>query len=144
MPIFNGSSNILGYKIYKKEIRDRDWNVIYVEKSLHYNDTNVTGGVSQKYMITAINKAGVSINSTEIIATPTALPDSPIKHQDNDNNELFNVRYILLTIILLSIMVFLIISIRSKKKAKQGQLQKKVEDKEPKESKKPEEGSKVD
>jgi len=137
-PIFNGSSNILGYRIYKKEIRDKDWNVIYVENSLHYNDTNVTGGVSLKYMITAINKAGVSINSTEIIATPTATPDSPIKIKDEDNNELFNVRYILLTIILLSIMVFLIISIRSKKKAMKAQKQKKVEKKTNKGTKKAE------
>ncbi len=65
-PVSDGGYPIKGYNIYKNGVL-----VVTVSPNqTYYNDTNVVGGQTYTYYVTAINSAGESNPSNEVQATP--------------------------------------------------------------------------
>jgi fibronectin type 3 domain-containing protein len=75
-PYDNGGSPVTSYNIYRN---DTPGILISVPATqLWYNDTNVLNGVKYIYNVSAVNSIGEGPNSTDVNATPTAVPSAPI------------------------------------------------------------------
>lgn len=72
-PLANGSSPIVGYKIY----RNGTLIAIVPASQLYYNDTSVIDGVKYTYYVTAINSVGESAPSSKVViaSQPATVPE---------------------------------------------------------------------
>lgn len=123
-PSFDGGSPITGYIIYRHfRIVNESIEITKVPADVfNYNDTNVTNGCFYHYYIAAENKVGIGPNTASITANPHIMPDPETETNKEDKKDEddpgFHLRYILLSIILLSVLVVLIIHLLSRMKSK--------------------------
>jgi fibronectin type 3 domain-containing protein len=100
-PDNNGGSDIIYYRIYRKET-DQEWKLIGLHtklSDLSFIDESVQNGIQYSYYVTAVNNIGEGGTSNIVVGTPNSenvIPNSPIitkisLEKDGD------VRYILLT-----------------------------------------------
>lgn len=94
-PPTNGGSPVVGYKIYRNtssggskapsfmvfpvySLRPCEWVCLAsLGNVTSWTDTNVTGGITYLYRITAMNAAGESLQSIEVSATPSSSNELP-------------------------------------------------------------------
>lgn len=69
-----GSSNLIGYKIYKGTSQSSLNIIINLDVQTAYIDTGLTNGVPYYYQISAVNNAGEGAKSNVTTATPSASP----------------------------------------------------------------------
>jgi parallel beta-helix repeat protein len=70
-PSYDGNSSITNYKIYKGITSGLLTFYKLIGKLLYFNDTNVIGGSTYYYRVSALNKIGEGALSNEVFATPT-------------------------------------------------------------------------
>lgn len=71
-PASNGGNSITGYKVYRGTSSPASTLIATLGNSTTYVDTNVTGGTTYYYRVTAINALGESAYSNEANTTPSA------------------------------------------------------------------------
>ena len=78
IPISDGGSRIIMYKIYRSNSSGTGYQSIVGISSTTFTDRGVTNGVTYYYIVSAVNKAGESENTTEVSATiPAVVPSAP-------------------------------------------------------------------
>ncbi len=70
-PADNGGSSINEYRIYRRT-SSSSFSFLISTPNLNYNDTSVNNGETYYYVVTALNLAGESQNSDEVLGNPQA------------------------------------------------------------------------
>ncbi len=75
---WNPSSGATSYRVKRATVSGGPYGVIATPTSTSYTDTSVTSGTTYYYVVSAVNSAGESNNSSEVNATPQVLvPAAP-------------------------------------------------------------------
>lgn len=75
-PVANGGSVITGYKVYRGGSSGGETLLSDVGNVLIFTDSGVRSGTTYYYEVSAVNGAGEGPKTTEVSATPTAVPDT--------------------------------------------------------------------
>ncbi len=79
VPISDGGSQILKYKVHRGSIVNQDEVIEELEPDiLDYNDTSVSNGITYTYNITTVAEVGESPPSNQISSTPMTYPEPPM------------------------------------------------------------------
>jgi subtilase family serine protease len=73
-PLSNGGSSITGYDVYRSTTSGTETLHTKLGVVNSYRDTAVTNGKTYYYVVTAVNRVGGSLISTEASATPATVP----------------------------------------------------------------------
>ena len=78
-PSFTGGLTITGYNVYSSINGGNTFSLVtsVSGSTLSYNNTGLINGQIYYFEVSAINSAGMSLNSTEISATPYTVPSAP-------------------------------------------------------------------
>lgn len=74
---WNGSSGATSYRVKRATASGGPYSVIASPNSTSYTDTGLTNGTTYYYVVSAVNSAGESGNSSQVSATPQATPPAP-------------------------------------------------------------------
>ena len=76
---WNPSSGATSYRVKRATVSGGPYGLIASPTSPGYTDTSVTNGTTYYYVVSAVNAAGESNNSSQVSATPTAVvPAAPM------------------------------------------------------------------
>ena len=87
-PLGNGTSPIIGYRIY----RDNESIATLPAGRLYYNDTSVINGVKYEYYVTAFNSDGESLKSNVVTGVP-GIPGRPVNLTANSGDGYVNITW---------------------------------------------------
>ncbi|UCD92566.1 MAG: right-handed parallel beta-helix repeat-containing protein [Methanobacteriota archaeon] len=77
-PSSNGGSSVTNYRIYRGDISGGETFLVEIGNITTHSDTGLTNGQTYYYQVSAVNGVGEGPLSTEVSATPTKLPGSPV------------------------------------------------------------------
>ncbi len=80
-PSSNGGASITAYNLYRGITSGNEILLTTLATQTFYNDTNVAGGTTYYYKVTAVNIVGESASSNEVSAMPVSSPTPPQKLQ---------------------------------------------------------------
>jgi len=93
-PLDNGGSNIKEYKIYRGPSSGEESYFDSVDESItSYNDNDLTNGQTYYYKISAVNDDGEGEKSSEVSATPLAVPTTPQNFQATETEDHVKLRW---------------------------------------------------
>lgn len=92
-PISDGGLPITHYRIYKGNISGGEIFYVEIGDMVYYNDTNVIGGNTYYYYVSAVNILGEGPLSNEDNATALAFPDAPFNLTSSSGDSYVNLTW---------------------------------------------------
>jgi len=77
-PIFDGSSTITNYSVYRKNASEGEVLLATLGTVFEYADSGLMNGETYQYHVSAINAEGEGCESKEVLVTPATVPGPPL------------------------------------------------------------------
>ena len=74
---WNASAGATGYRVKRATVSGGPYAVVASPSSTSFTDTGLTNGTTYFYVVSAVNSAGESANSSQVSATPQAIAPAP-------------------------------------------------------------------